>query len=76
MLKVGDLVAVKLYNIYNSVDDSVGRFIGKIIRISDHLVKPLYKIKYDNSSKSFKQSPWHYGWRYEEDLLHIVVICS
>lgn len=64
MLKIGDRV------IFSNATQ-VGRCRGKIIRISEHSVEPLYKIKYDSS-----KSPWHYGWRYEEDLLRIVVICA
>jgi hypothetical protein len=70
MLKVGDHVAVNNCLDYSKLTQ-VGKFRGKIFQISDHSVKTLYKIKYDNL-----KSPWHYGWRYEEDLLHIVVICS
>lgn len=60
MLKVGDQVAV-------------GKLTGKIIRISDRSVRPLYKIKYDNFPSS---SPWRYGWGYEKNILRIVVMCA
>lgn len=72
MLKVGDQVAVNNCLINYSNTTQVEKLRGKIIKISEHSVDlPLYKIKYDSS-----KSPWHYGWRYEEDLLRIVTICA
>jgi hypothetical protein len=71
MLKIGDQVAINNCLVNYSNVTQVGRFRGKIVQISDHSVEPLYQIKYDSS-----KSPWHYGWRYEKDLLHIVVICA
>lgn len=68
MLKVGDQVAVNNCLINYSNATQVGKFRGKIIKISEHSVEPLYKIKYDSSK--------YYGWRYEEDLLRIVTICA
>ena len=73
MFKIGDQISVNNYSANYSNATQVGRFRGKIIQISDHSVEPLYKIKYDFDKS---KSPWHYGWRYEKDLLHIVVICA
>jgi hypothetical protein len=70
MLKVGDQVVVNNCLVNYSNAKQVGRFRGKIVQISNHSVEPLYQIKYDSST------PWHYGWRYAEDLLRIVTICA
>jgi hypothetical protein len=60
MLKVGDQVEIRGLR---------GKlFRCKIIRISEHSLKPLYKVVLINNY------PYDLSWRYEEELLHVLEV--